>query len=101
MISLPTFVNILSSFASQGLVFSNEQDFQFAFALALDQLPSVSHVKLEALSIDEDWTEIEKKIQSGKPVSAKNALVRLSFALLHRLQGQRKISQPGLFIPDY
>lgn len=51
--------NILDAFANDGKIFSNEQDFQFDFAKALNDLDEVEYVKLEALSLSLDWRQIQ------------------------------------------
>ena len=43
-------IQIINGFATAGKVFSNEQDFQFEFALALKERNEVEEVKLEVLS---------------------------------------------------
>ena len=52
--------NIMEDFARRGYVFSNEQDFQFEFAKALDNLDEVECVKLEALSLTINWQEVQR-----------------------------------------
>lgn len=55
-----TIYKILDSFANNGKVFSNEQDFQFEFAKALDSLSEVVEVKLEVLSLTIDWQSAQQ-----------------------------------------
>ena len=55
-----TIYDILDSLAAAGKVFSNEQDFQFEFAKALDALNEVVEVKLEALSLSVNWKTVQQ-----------------------------------------
>lgn len=55
-----TIYDILDSLAAAEKVFSNEQDFQFEFAKALDALNEVVEVKLEALSLSVNWNTVQQ-----------------------------------------
>lgn len=50
--------SIMDDFANQGIVFSNEQDFQFEMALALSKNKNIKQVKLEMLSLEFNWNEV-------------------------------------------
>ncbi|MBO5578119.1 MAG: hypothetical protein J5955_03330 [Bacilli bacterium] len=61
---------IINNFAEQGIVFSNEQDFQFEMALALKTGNyGIKNVKLETISLEEDWNEIERKVLNRKKLN--------------------------------
>lgn len=46
---------ILAEMAEKGMVFSNEQNFQFELALAIKDKENIKDVKLEAMSLPKDW----------------------------------------------
>lgn len=60
--------DILDNFAEKGFVFSNEQDFQFEMALALKAIQGIKNVKLETLSLDEDWNSLIGKKKVSKSI---------------------------------
>ncbi len=57
---------IMDSLASDGKAFSNEQDFQFEFARALN--PFVTEIKLEALSLDQNWAAVKSLADSKRKI---------------------------------
>ena len=64
--------DIIDGFADKGFVFANEQDFQFEMALALKTGNyGVEDVKLETISLEEDWNEVEKKVRARKGLGRK------------------------------
>jgi hypothetical protein len=62
---------ILKNFAKSNMVFSNEYDFQFELAQALQKLPCVKDVKMEALSLEMDWTFVKLLAKQKQKLSAK------------------------------
>ena len=67
MITKINLSNIIQSFAMGGLVFSNEQDFQFAIATQIKSLPGVKNVFLEPLSLSISFSTVEGHVkQIGK-----------------------------------
>jgi hypothetical protein len=61
--------NILEASANDGKIYSNEQDFQFDFAKALNDLDEVEYVKLEALSLSLDWRQIQDLANNRQKIS--------------------------------
>jgi len=51
---------IMDRLAERGLVFTNEKDFQFAFAKELDKVLGVSDVQLEVLSFPYSWKHVNE-----------------------------------------
>lgn len=70
-------VNIINSFASEGIVFSNEQDFQFALGTKIKGLKCVKNVFFEVISLDSTITfsliesNVKKSIKYKLPRSVK------------------------------
>lgn len=57
-------IQIINGFATAGKVFSNEQDFQFEFALALKERDEVEEVKLEVLSFPRDLPNLNGDLRN-------------------------------------
>ena len=62
---------ILQNFAKSNMVFSNEYDFQFELAQALQKLSFVKDVKMEVLSLEKDWAEVKLLAKQKQKLSAK------------------------------
>lgn len=62
--------SILDNFASSGKVFSNEQDFQFEFAKALENLDEVEYARLEPLSLEIEWEELQRRADNKEKLEA-------------------------------
>lgn len=58
--------DIINNFAKDEKIFTNEQDFQFELASALLNYCDVEEVKLEALSVGENWEAIQKNVEEKK-----------------------------------
>lgn len=65
MINITTIETIINSFADKGLVFSNEQDFQFRLGVELNKLESVDGVYFEMLSLEDSFESLEDKIKNN------------------------------------
>lgn len=63
--------NIIKEFARNNIVFSNEYDFQFEFAQALQKISFVKDVKMENLSLDIDMKEVKEIAKKKGKLSAK------------------------------
>lgn len=64
--------NMIKNFAEKGIVFSNEQDFQFEMALALKdskEFPEVLDVKLESVSLDIPWSNVIKCAKNNENIT--------------------------------
>lgn len=75
--------SIIDDFAKQGFVFSNEQDFQFQMALALKASNLFKDIKLEAISLEDNWTKVENLVKTNGKISRQkkqyhDILVKLS-----------------------
>ena len=63
MITKVDLSNIVKSFATTGVVFSNEQDFQFALAAKIKSLPGIKKVYFESLSLSISFSTVESQVK--------------------------------------